>query len=257
MKEPSFATDGLSSQAAASVLRSLQERKYCDFDLVCQGHSIPVHKAVVCAQSRVFANICSRRSQRAAPISYGIPHSDIQTVELMVQYLYTGKHTYSVRGPIVSHDPSLPISETRMIDNPKYIRNKAAIVTVLSAHIKLLDLAETCLVDELVVRVVDEFRAVLSHPDYGYCFMALLEIIPSVYEQQNSARSLLRKECVAATTAGFGPWLTAHGSHRQALDKLLVTVPEFSKDLIDSFITTKQHPVKKQDSMSKSEMMRQ
>ncbi|TQW00514.1 BTB/POZ fold domain-containing protein [Cordyceps javanica] len=165
---------------------------------------------------------------------------------LMIQYLYTGKHTHSPAGPVFLHESPAAISETRNFDNPDYVRRKNAYVVILSVLIRLLDLAETYLIDGLVAQVISEFRAVLCKPKHGYCFMAVLELIPQVYAVHSASRNLLRRECVAAAVAGFGPWLTAHGTHRQALDNVLLAVPQFAKDLLEGFIVVEQNPVQKQ-----------
>ncbi|ATY64035.1 BTB POZ fold domain containing [Cordyceps militaris] len=254
MVELPLAVDGLSSQAAAGILRSLGTGQFCDFEFVCGELRVPVHRAVVCSQSPVFAAAClGRKPQAANSNSLQIPDTDPQTVRLMVQYLYTGKHAFSLQVLGSLHDTSIATCETRVIDDPGYTRMKNAYVTVLTAHIKLVALSETYHIHQLVEQVVREFRALISRPECGYCFVAIIEVIPRVYELENASGNILRRECIAAIVASFGPWLTAHGYHRKALDNVLAAVPQFQKELLEGFIVGKHQIGQKKDSVPESE----
>jgi BTB/POZ domain len=58
--------DAISNELQQDVFKKLLEtKKYSDLTLVCEGKEFPVHKAVVCTQSSVFAAACNGHFQVA------------------------------------------------------------------------------------------------------------------------------------------------------------------------------------------------
>ncbi|KAK7973778.1 hypothetical protein PG989_015626 [Apiospora arundinis] len=82
----------LSSQHVGELLRSLKKLfdsgVYTDLKIVCGNDQHQVHKAIVCLRSGRLAQMCSEigPSQEA---TITIPDDDPQTIDLMLQYLYT------------------------------------------------------------------------------------------------------------------------------------------------------------------------
>ncbi|KAK6856463.1 hypothetical protein PG995_006650 [Apiospora arundinis] len=81
-----------SSQHVGELLRSLKKLfdsgVYTDLKIVCGNDQHQVHKAIVCLRSGRLAKMCSEISpNQEATIT--IPDDDPQTIDLLLQYLYT------------------------------------------------------------------------------------------------------------------------------------------------------------------------
>ncbi|KAK8877658.1 btb poz domain-containing protein [Apiospora arundinis] len=81
-----------SSQHVGELLRSLKKLfdsgVYTDLNIVCGNDQHQVHKAIVCLRSGRLAQMCSEIGpNQEATIT--IPDDDPQTIDLMLQYLYT------------------------------------------------------------------------------------------------------------------------------------------------------------------------
>ncbi|KAK6840087.1 hypothetical protein PG987_005953 [Apiospora arundinis] len=81
-----------SSQHVGELLRSLKKLfdsgVYTDLKIVCGNDQHQVHKAIVCLRSGRLAQMCSEIApNQEATIT--IPDDDPQTIDLMLQYLYT------------------------------------------------------------------------------------------------------------------------------------------------------------------------
>ncbi|KAM3477452.1 hypothetical protein MY8738_006426 [Beauveria namnaoensis] len=70
----------------------LESGQFSDLTLVCGDKQFNVHKAVVCAQSQVLAAAIREPFQASKTGKIVIEEHDIDTVEKMVEFLYTGDY---------------------------------------------------------------------------------------------------------------------------------------------------------------------
>ncbi|KAF5604640.1 hypothetical protein FPANT_1429 [Fusarium pseudoanthophilum] len=79
---------------------NLEERKlmqkaqkagqFTDFAFLCKGTKIPVHKVIICAQSKVFNAACTSGFKEAISGVYDLSEYPLELVEMMVDYFYLG-----------------------------------------------------------------------------------------------------------------------------------------------------------------------
>ncbi|KAK8070750.1 hypothetical protein PG997_010953 [Apiospora hydei] len=91
-----------SSQHVSELLRSLKKLfdsgVYTDLKIVCGNDQHQVHKAIVCLRSGRLAQLCSEIGlNQEATIT--IPDDDPQTIDLMLQYLYTLEYSPRIVAP--------------------------------------------------------------------------------------------------------------------------------------------------------------
>jgi len=77
--------------SAASLLQQMwQEKEFSDAELISQGHAFPVHRAVLCKASPVFAAAFRGSMREATTARVDIPEADPEAVEAMLRYIYAG-----------------------------------------------------------------------------------------------------------------------------------------------------------------------
>ncbi|KAL7945078.1 hypothetical protein V8C42DRAFT_324502 [Trichoderma barbatum] len=168
----------------------------CDLDLVCNGQKISVHKLIIYSQSPVIKAACTGAFVEASG-TYEIKDSTFETVQRMVDYLYSGGYA----------------------------------TTELSLHIKIFSLADKYLISGLLALAETEFReAVLAEQDT----CALLQCIPEVYELQSESSNKLREIVAEATRERMGAPLST--DVQGSLNSVMDAVPEFAIDIVRSFM---------------------
>lgn len=70
----------------------LFNEKWSDFTVVCGGERIPIHRAVVCPQSKFFEKALSGGFVEALTGEVNLPEDDLQTFRKFLTYLYTGNY---------------------------------------------------------------------------------------------------------------------------------------------------------------------
>nr|RBR01952.1 hypothetical protein FVER53263_12877 [Fusarium verticillioides] len=93
---------------------NLEERKlmqkaqkagqFTDFAFPCEGTKIPVHKVIICAQSKVFNAACTSGFNEATSGVYDLSEYPLELVEMMVEYFYVGNY----------EDPSADMSKVSL-----------------------------------------------------------------------------------------------------------------------------------------------
>ncbi|TQV97278.1 hypothetical protein V2A60_000099 [Cordyceps javanica] len=108
----------------------LKTGQYSDLKLICGGREFHVHRVVVCLQSDVLAAAIRGPFQEAKTGTIAIEEFDADTVERMVQFLYTA-----------DYGPSLPDSE-RPDDGAVVVASSAAQEQDLLQHVHLNSIAD-------------------------------------------------------------------------------------------------------------------
>ena len=164
----------------------------------------------------------------------------------MIQYMYTGKYTYALEPSACLHNSGFAgLKDSLGASTEDAKGNAERYVAALSAQIRLIDIADKYLIAQLASKAADEFRLIISVHKTTQ-FLTFLDIVPLVYALESESAILLRKECVAASKACFGPKLAVGTRHRKRLDKALAATPEFSKEVLGTFLAVKRPLNKKQ-----------
>ncbi|KAF5566783.1 hypothetical protein FNAPI_951 [Fusarium napiforme] len=78
--------------------------QFTDFAFLCKRTKIPVHKVIICAQSKVFNAVCMSSFKEAISGVYDLSEYPLELVEMMVDYLYVGYY----------EDPSADVSRVSL-----------------------------------------------------------------------------------------------------------------------------------------------
>ncbi|KAL4902206.1 hypothetical protein BDW74DRAFT_181056 [Aspergillus multicolor] len=81
----------------ASILREsmkelLENGRFSDMTITCQGHSFKVHRAIVCSQSRFFLAAMEDDFKKSKTQAVELPEDDLVTVARMISFLYTADY---------------------------------------------------------------------------------------------------------------------------------------------------------------------
>ncbi|KAG6002029.1 hypothetical protein E4U43_001188 [Claviceps pusilla] len=76
------------TEARNGLMKMLKSKELVDYEIVCQGETIPVHKVIFCAASPVFHAACST-SFKEADGAYHIGDFALHAVRCMVEYMYS------------------------------------------------------------------------------------------------------------------------------------------------------------------------
>ncbi|KAF5718242.1 kelch 21 [Fusarium mundagurra] len=72
--------------------RAQKAGQFTDFAFLCKGTKIPVHKVIICAQSKVFNAACNSGLKKATSGVYDLSEYPLEFVEKMVDYFYVGHY---------------------------------------------------------------------------------------------------------------------------------------------------------------------
>ncbi|KAG9495396.1 hypothetical protein J7337_013641 [Fusarium musae] len=84
--------------------RAQKASQFTDFAFLCKGTEIPVHKVIICAQSKVFNAVCTSGFKEAISGVYDLSEYPLELVEMMVEYFYVGYY----------EDPSADMSKVSL-----------------------------------------------------------------------------------------------------------------------------------------------
>ncbi|KAG5926581.1 hypothetical protein E4U42_003146 [Claviceps africana] len=73
------------------LLTLLKGKTWTDYEIVCEGEAIPVHRVILCSASRVFKAACSAEFKEANG-TYQIDDYPLWAVRSMVDYIYSGTY---------------------------------------------------------------------------------------------------------------------------------------------------------------------
>ncbi|KAL7755172.1 hypothetical protein ACKLNR_014929 [Fusarium oxysporum f. sp. zingiberi] len=138
-----FARDNMGTALAATELATILDEflaqkagQFTDFAFLCKGKKIPVHKIIICAQSKVFNAACTSDFKEARSGVYDLSEYPLELVEMMVDYFYVGHY-----------------------DNPIRVASKIS----LSMHSSMLALADKYDIQGLIRQAIDLYIRRLKH----------------------------------------------------------------------------------------------
>ncbi|KAL5589527.1 hypothetical protein FOVSG1_011394 [Fusarium oxysporum f. sp. vasinfectum] len=138
-----FARDNMGTALAATELATILDEflaqkagQFTDFAFLCKGKKIPVHKIIICAQSKVFNAACISDFKEARSGVYDLSEYPLELVEMMVDYFYVGHY-----------------------DNPIRVASKLS----LSIHSSMLALADKYDIQGLIRQAIDLYIHRLKH----------------------------------------------------------------------------------------------
>ncbi|KAL1849678.1 hypothetical protein Daus18300_013179 [Diaporthe australafricana] len=82
----------------------LTSGKFSDLKLLCEGREFAVHKAILCTQSRVISAACEGNFEESRTNVIKIEEFDADTVQRMLEFLYSGDYFGSSRPISSTHD---------------------------------------------------------------------------------------------------------------------------------------------------------
>ena len=72
-----------------------REKETCDFLVICEDQMFPCHKAILSARSSVFSNMFTANMLEAATGRWEVKDSTPEAVEIMTDFIYSGKIDYA------------------------------------------------------------------------------------------------------------------------------------------------------------------
>ncbi|EFY86190.1 BTB/POZ domain protein [Metarhizium acridum CQMa 102] len=211
-----------------AISKARKEGKFSDLLLVCRDVKIPVHKIIVCPQSPVIDKACngpfkvrqvrlsssllfSQENQEQETGVYEFKDSSIDIVRQMVEYMYTGKYS-----------PTSHSSSDELCDN----------TSPITFHVRMFELSKKYMIDGLQTFATCEFMEAVQQEE-SLC--KFLRSIPEIYSLLRTPSNHLREFRVwhvrsLMAAADFD------AAAKQVLDEVTENVPQFAKELLNSFI---------------------
>jgi hypothetical protein len=84
--------------------------EYSDFEIVCEGKTFKVHKAIICPRSEYFKKAVSF-GKEAEENKITLQEDEVEMIEYMLQYLYEGDYTLPAPAPSASSSTTLPAQQ--------------------------------------------------------------------------------------------------------------------------------------------------
>ncbi|KAK4148497.1 hypothetical protein C8A00DRAFT_47652 [Chaetomidium leptoderma] len=227
-------------QMMGEVSRARERDEFTDFVLSCGAERFPVHKVIVCSQSKVLHAACRKPFREAASGEYEIAEQSPAMVRRMVDYFYTGDYK----------DRSESIPQDRSKEKPKCSDGER--LTALCIHARMFALADMYQVDHLQSLAATKYgKALEEQPNTE----ELLNSISDVYQLTPASVRALRDKAVVAFRVQLGRTRWFHqpsffadpepsakesggaiDTLRAAYDEVATESPEFLKDLLSSYI---------------------
>ncbi|KAH8658921.1 BTB/POZ protein [Ilyonectria robusta] len=204
-------TSGLLNTIKSNSLNRLRENGvFADFEFTCDGHTIPVHRVIVCSQSPVFHAACIGKFKEASTRTYSLDSHSLPMVRRMVDFFYTGDYTGESEEDNTSEDA----------------------IPILSIHATMFALADKYNMEELRVLSAKKYSENLKkNPD-------VVNFLLSISEVYNSTPTYSRGLCdpaLAFARERLPEFLTSSDA-KEWFDEATADTPEFIKDLLYSFI---------------------
>ncbi|KAK0640944.1 hypothetical protein B0T16DRAFT_204744 [Cercophora newfieldiana] len=222
------------------IAKARNQDEFTDFTLTCGPDRFPVHKLVICTQSKVFRAACTGQFKEASTGELDMPEDDPAMVARMVEYLYSGKYEAAeVAETWISPEPETPLGDASSgVTIPETQR-----LTPIRIHARMFALADKYDIRGLQLHASEQYEklatTIRAHQ--------LLDSIPDVYDlTPESVRRLRDKAVMAARLAPEGELDHALGNPTLRKKTARATAdmfravgernPEFLKDLVASYI---------------------
>ncbi|KAL6887607.1 BTB/POZ protein [Trichoderma longibrachiatum] len=177
----------------------------CDLVLACNGQTIAVHKLLFCVQSPVMKAACTGPFVEASG-TYEIKDCSFETIQRLVEYLYTGNYSNETPG-------------------------KIEVVHEVAVHVAMFSLADKYLIDGLLTLSETKFRQAVKSEGR---ISVLLEHVKAVYDLQCDASKALRNIMVDELRQRITRILGRDAT--QALQSLFDEIPDFAKGVATSYV---------------------
>ncbi|KAL6405391.1 Kelch-like protein 21 [Ilyonectria robusta] len=82
----------ISTRTAKQIAEARENGKFTDFEFTCEGHTIPVHRVIICSQSPVLRAACTGEFKEASTRTYSLDSHSLPMVRRMVDFFYTGDY---------------------------------------------------------------------------------------------------------------------------------------------------------------------
>jgi speckle-type POZ protein len=183
---------------------------------VCDEQDVPVHKVIVCSQSKAFDAACNGSFKKASE-KFVISDYSLEVVHRMVDYLYTGD--YKIGDELVPGDE-------------KQIPKAAAPVNALEIHAIMFAMADEYLINGLQILSANRFWMTLTNERNLFDFFGSLS---SIYTLTPSHNRSLRDKAIQFAREKL-PTEILSPEVKEAYEKTSKAIPEFTQDLADSFL---------------------
>ncbi|KLO81822.1 uncharacterized protein LW93_6978 [Fusarium fujikuroi] len=182
-----------------SLWQTRHNQEFTDFTFTCGASRFPVHKVIICSQSKVFHAACTRQFEESSTNTFNLSEFSDDYVQWLIDFLYTG--TY-------------PMETSK--------------VPTLADHIYMFAMGDMYRIEPLAHYAADKVRIGLSQ---GLNLEEVLPLIPQVYNSTPEHRQELRKMVVKFMIS------PAHGKNqaieeREWYDDMAQQCPEFIKELL-------------------------
>ncbi|KAG6041789.1 hypothetical protein E4U41_002001 [Claviceps citrina] len=200
------------------LLKLLENKSYVDYEIACNGESIPVHKVMLCAASPVFHAACStsykRRPDRLlkhqeANGTYTIDDFSPSEVRYMVEYIYSGSYKEEDTGA----------------DDYE---------AVARLHLTMFAIGDRYIIDGLKGCALRKLDAMLRRRR-GIDVAVFLDCVREVYATTPSTQSALRSLVVHRAACEYGECLVSPET-KPLFNSLTSECPDFKNDLLQYLI---------------------
>ncbi|KAF4627504.1 hypothetical protein G7Y89_g10654 [Cudoniella acicularis] len=198
-----------SAALKAAVLRSMVTGEYSDLKIKCQYKTFDVHKAIVCFQSKWFANAVKEDNFKEGRSSIvELPEDSVHTVNGMVSYLYSSDYSCPTEKDI---DPR---SQSRELP-PKML-----------FHLQMYGLSDRLFIEGLKDLSLEKFKNLAERDWNSEVFP---DAIRQVYEVTPPGSHGVRlRSIVVKIAATNSQTILVNG---KSFCATMEEVPEFGKDL--------------------------
>ncbi|KAF5630283.1 hypothetical protein F52700_7305 [Fusarium sp. NRRL 52700] len=188
--------------------RSQKAGQYTGFAFLCRGTKIPVHKVIICAQSKVFNAACTSGFREATSGVYDLSEYPLEFVEMMVDYFYVGQY----------EDP-----------------NRDGSKLPLSTHLLMLVLADKYIIQGLVSEAKLSYTRRLKQKDVE--MDDFLESLPVLYELPVAVTREFIDAAVAHTRETVLT-CTCRNTSMGVIDQISDASQDFLKEVMMSIMST-------------------
>jgi speckle-type POZ protein len=195
--------------------RAREALRFVDYAFVCNEQDIPVHKVIVCSQSKAFDAACNGSFKKAAE-KFVISDYSLEVVQRMVDYLYTGD--YETGDEFVSEVPEQ--------------KAEAAQLNALEIHAIMFAMADEYLIDGLQIVSANKYWTTLANERNLFTFFAS---ISNIYTLTPSHNRTLRDKAIQFVREKL-PTEISSPEVKEAYEKVSKAIPEFTQDLVNSFL---------------------
>ncbi|KAI6763352.1 hypothetical protein FGRA07_11363 [Fusarium graminearum] len=177
--------------------------KYSDFTLVCNGgHEFKLHQVIVCPQSSVITAALSGGFQEATSKVLNVTEFDVDTVQYMISFLYTGEYQISSKGDKPDSDDGSPQEEDsndaadQASQASSHLSEPDETVDDLFAHLRVNAIADYYNIQNLAQLANTKIRAILDLGQNTEAFPRIIQEV-STSNRDINIRSIIASAAVA------------------------------------------------------------